>query len=226
VLYEDNHLLAVVKPPGLATMGAAAGNDSLVELARRYLKQKYAKPGNAYVGVVSRLDAVASGVLVLARTSKAAKRLAEQFRRRSVEKTYWAIVAGCVRPAQGSCDDWVRKDERRHRMSIVRSTAQGARQAILTFRRLEQLPAGSLLEIDLQTGRKHQIRVQLAHRGHPVLGDRKYGSATPFAAGIALLARRLKLVHPVRREALELIAPVPDSWLAYGVKDTPIPPAM
>jgi 23S rRNA pseudouridine1911/1915/1917 synthase len=217
VLYEDNHLLAVIKPPGLSTMGAAEGKISLLDLARRYVKQKYQKPGNVYLGVVSRLDALATGVVLLARTSKAAQRLSKQFRERDVEKTYWAIVAGRISPQSGSCVDWVRKDEQRRRMRIASPGAAGTKRAELQYRVLRPIAGGSLLEINLVTGRKHQIRLQLAHRGHPIWGDRKYGSTTKFPEGIALLARRLVLIHPVRKEPLELVAPVPRSWREHGV---------
>jgi 23S rRNA pseudouridine1911/1915/1917 synthase len=217
VLHEDNHVLAVVKPPEMPTMGAMPGKTSLVDLARQYLKQKYHKPGNVYVGVVSRLDAPVSGVVVLARTSKAAARLARQFREHSVEKTYWAIVFGRVVPSQGEWVDWVRKDESLRRMRVVQSGTPGAKEAKLAFRVTRRVPAGSLVEIDLLTGRKHQIRLQLAHRGHPVLGDRKYGSDREFPVGIALLARRLKFDHPVRSESLELVAPIPRHWRGFGV---------
>ena len=219
VLYEDNHLLAVVKPPGLSTMGAAAGKTSLLDLARRYVKQKYRKPGNVYLGVVSRLDALATGVVLLARTSKAAQRLSKQFRERDIEKTYWAIAGGQVSPENDECVDWIRKDEQRQRMRIASARAADAKRAELEYRVLRHISGGSLLAINLLTGRKHQIRLQLAHRGHPIWGDRKYGSRQKFPVGIALLARRLALVHPVRGEPLELVAPVPQTWWGYGVTE-------
>jgi 23S rRNA pseudouridine1911/1915/1917 synthase len=219
VLYEDNHLLAVIKPPGLSTMGAAAGKTSLLDLARRYVKQKYHKPGNVYLGVVSRLDAVATGVVLLARTSKAARRLSKQYREQDVEKTYWAIVGGRVSPENDKCVDWVRKDEQRQRMRIASPPTADAKRAELEYRAVRHILGGSLLEINLVTGRKHQIRLQLAHRGHPIWGDRKYGSKKEFPVGIALLARRLELVHPVGKEPLELVAPVPQTWRGYGITE-------
>lgn len=219
VLYEDNHLLALDKPAGLATMGAAAGRPSLWALAKQYIKQKYHKPGGVYLGTVSRLDAAVSGVVLFARTSKAAARLAEQFRSRSTQKLYWAIVEGLPAPT-AECVDWLIKDERLKRMRVVaaRATAEHGRaqQAELAYRRLRQTAAGWLLEIDLRTGRKHQIRVQLSHRGLTILGDRKYGSRGPFTAGIALHARQLEFTHPTRRERLTLTAPVPPAWRKLG----------
>jgi len=217
ILYEDNHLLVISKPAGLATQGAAPGQTSVLDLARGYLKQKFDKPGNVYLGVVSRLDASATGVLVLARTSKAAARLAEQFRLGTVEKIYWAAVEGCPEPAQAECVDWIMKDERRQRMFVTRQSHPQARQARLCYRTLAKLVSGTLLEITLETGRKHQIRVQLADRGHPILGDAKYGATTNFPDGIALHARRLTLQHPVRKEPLVIQAPCPRSWRRYGI---------
>lgn len=217
VLYEDNHLLALAKPPGLATMGVAAGTPSLLEEARQYIKRKYAKPGNVYLGIVSRLDAPVTGVVVLARTSKAAARLTEQFRSGTVRKTYWAIVEQLPQPPAGRCVDWIRKDERHRRMHIAEPREPGAQEARLTYRTLRRLPVGALVEVQLDTGRKHQIRLQLSHRGWPIVGDRKYGATIPFGDGIALHARELAFVHPVRRSEVSLTAPLPPSWQKFGV---------
>jgi 23S rRNA pseudouridine1911/1915/1917 synthase len=211
VLWEDNHLLVVNKPAGLATMGVSSDRPSVVELAKRYLKERYHKPGNVYVGVVSRLDTVVSGVLVLARTSKAAARLNRQFAGRSVRKTYWAVVWGDVLPESDHWVDWMAKNERRRRMEVVAPGA-GARQAQLEYRVLGRSERYQLVEVELITGRKHQIRCQLADHGYPVVGDRKYGSTLRFARGIALHARRLELEHPVRRQPVHFQAPLPASW--------------
>ena len=217
VLYEDNHLLAVAKSAGLATMGAPAGTPSLLEAARQYVKQRYQKPGNVYLGVVSRLDAPVTGLVLFARTSKAAARLNTQFRTREVEKTYWALVEGRIEPAAGSCADHLAEDPRHRRMWIVGPQQPGAKEARLAYRRLALLGGCSLVAVALETGRKHQIRVQLADRGFPVLGDRKYGSTAPFPAGIALHARRLAFRHPVGGQPLDLTAPLPPPWRALGV---------
>ena len=212
VLYEDNHLLAANKPPGLPTMGTPGGTETLLTLAKQYVGQKYHKPGNVYLGVVSRLDAPVTGVVLLARTSKAANRLTEQFRTHRVEKIYWALVEGVLRPDECTLVDWLGQDERHRCMHVVGPTEPGAKQAELSYRRLAVLGGDTLLEVRLATGRKHQIRLQLAHRGHPILGDRKYGSRQGFAAGIALHARRLRVIHPVKGEPIELIAPIPSAW--------------
>ena len=133
-----------------------------------------------------------------------------------MEKIYWALVEGEIDPARGECRDWVVHDERHRRVRIA-APAPEAKQASLRYRRLSQTAGASLLEVELDTGRKHQIRVQLAHRGHPIVGDRKYGSVRPFAAGIALHARRLAIAHPVRGEPLAFEAPLPRSWAAFGL---------
>lgn len=216
VIYEDNHLLALNKPPGIATQGAEAGRPSLLHLARHYIKQKYRKPGNVYLGTVSRLDAAVSGVVVFARTSKAAARLSEQFRRHTVRKVYWAVVSG--EPAAGAtCTDWLVKDESRQRMQVADEGTAGTQFARLSYRRIQRLSAGWLLEIALETGRKHQIRCQLAARRLPILGDRKYGSRQFFSEGIALHARMLQLVHPTRDETFSLEADPPVSWGRLGL---------
>jgi 23S rRNA pseudouridine1911/1915/1917 synthase len=215
VLYEDNHLLVVNKPAGLPTMGVAPQRPSLLAVAKDYVKTRYNKPGNVYLGILSRLDAPVTGVVLLARTSKAARRLTEQFRDRTVEKIYWALVEGNVRPVEGHCEDWLARDERHRRMHVVGRTIRGAQQARLSYRRLAAGRGSSLLEVILETGRKHQIRLQLAERGHPVLGDRKYGSRRPWPAGIALHARRLVVKHPIGGAPIAFEAPPPKSWADF-----------
>lgn len=217
ILYEDNHLLAVNKPPGLPTIGASARETSLVALAKQYIKRRYRKPGNVYLGVMSRLDAGTSGVVVLARTSKAAARLTEQFRSRAVQKTYWAIVSGRPEVPQGELVDWVVKDEPKRRMAIAQADTSGAKEARLRYQVLGELPGGSLLEIELLTGRKHQIRLQLAARGWALWGETKYARGKPFDRAIALHARRLVIEHPVRKTPLELTAPTGPAWRALGI---------
>jgi 23S rRNA pseudouridine1911/1915/1917 synthase len=231
ILYEDNHLLAVSKPAGLATMGVSNCKPSLFLLVKDYIKRKYNKPGNVYLGVMSRLDALVTGVVLFARTSKAAARLTEQFRTHAVEKTYWAVIEGRLEPVAGCFTDYIGKDESHHRMRIVGPGLPGAKLANLTYRKLSDIqgraPTGavqsmvgwSLVEITLETGRKHQIRLQFAHHGHPILGDRKYGGRQSFPLGIALHARRLVIEHPVKREQITLEAPLTDAWYRWGVSE-------
>lgn len=217
VLFEDNHLLVVNKPAGIATMGVTEDEPSVAKLAKEYLKQKYNKPGNVYLGVVSRIDALVSGVLVFARTSKAAARLSEQFRERETSKIYWAVVEQLPRGQARELTHWVKKDERLQRMVVTAANAEGAQQAQLIYRPLQKVAGGELLEVELLTGRKHQIRLQLATVGAPILGDRKYGSEKHFAHGIALHSRKLTIAHPVKKEPLEFIAPLPAAWNKLGI---------
>jgi 23S rRNA pseudouridine1911/1915/1917 synthase len=217
VLYEDNHLLIVNKPAMLPTMGVPDDRQSLIQLAKEYIKRKYSKPGNVYLGIVSRLDAPVTGIVVMARTSKAAARLSAQFRDRHVQKIYWSLVTGVPSPREGSCHHWLRKDERHRRVHVTQADLDTAQEARLQYRVLEQVKGDlSLVEVQLETGRKHQIRVQLAAIGHPICGDRKYGSQSAFPDGIALHARRLILEHPVRRQPLEIEAALPASWAQFS----------
>lgn len=221
VLFEDNHLLVVNKPAGLATMGVSEDEPSLWRVCREYIRRKYQKPGNVYLGVVSRVDRLVTGVVVFARTSKAASRLAEQFREGAVDKTYWALLERPPNPPAGSCEDWVYKNESRQRMEVARkpgarSSAVGDSSALgqlarLSYQTLASDQGATLVEVQLETGRKHQIRLQLGSRGWPVIGDQKYG-ARAGGESIALHARRLRLQHPVRRESLEFVAPLPPAW--------------
>lgn len=212
ILYEDNHLLAVNKPAMLPTMGVAADRPSLLATAKEWLRIRYEKPGNVYLGVVSRLDAPVTGVTLLAKTSKAAARLTEAFRTRKVEKVYWAVIDGLADPPSGSLEHHLRHDDRHRRVHVTHANCPDAKIARLGYRTLAALQDLSLLEVQLETGRKHQIRVQLAKAIRPVVGDRKYGSELELRSGIALHARRLVLQHPVRREPLEIAAPLPAVW--------------
>lgn len=214
ILYEDNHLLAAAKPPGISTQGEAAGVDSLWSLGCEYLKEKYHKPGNVYLGVISRLDKPVSGVVLFARTSKAAKRLNEQMRQREPDKRYWAVVAGKPTPSEGTWEDWIAPHSSEPKMMVGRSSA--AKFGRLHYRTLETQGKFSLLEIHLETGRKHQIRVQLASRNLPIVGDRKYGSRIAFGEALALHARSLAVEHPVQHTPLRLEANVPDTWKRWN----------
>lgn len=219
VLYEDNHVLALSKPARLPTMGVPENEPSLLKLAKLWVKERYAKPGNVYLGVVSRLDAPVTGVVLFARTSKAANRLTQQFRSREVEKVYWAITEGLLVPREGRLVHWLVAHGRHRRMQIVGPSVEGAKEAALSYRQMQVLGSNSLLEVHLETGRKHQIRIQLADGGHPILGDRKYGAHRTFPLGIALHSRRITFHHPVRDERMTIEAPVPEIWAQYGVSD-------
>ncbi len=217
ILYEDNHLLVVNKPAGIATMGAESG-PTVHWMAAEYLKRACNKPGRAFVGVVSRLDSMTTGVLVLARTSKAASRLSAQFANKSdtnLSKIYLAVVAGQLDQPRGDLVDFVRKDDAARRMRVVASSAAGAQRAGLRYFTLGARDDVSLLAVQLLSGRKHQIRVQLAERGNAVVGDRKYGSRLAFPAGVALHSWRLQISHPTKRESMWFEAGPPQSWKQF-----------
>ena len=222
VIFEDNHLLVINKPPLIATMGAQPGAPSLLIEAKKYLKRKYNKPGNVYLGVVSRLDAFVSGAIVFARTSKSASRLSDQFRRRKITKQYRAIVPGGILSNEGVLENWIFKDDASHRMRCTNDAqhpeAKLGRLAYEVVGR-EKNAEFELLKIELETGRKHQIRVQLSHAGSPIVGDRKYGSRDPFAQGIALHCYQLGFEHPTLKKPMEFTVDPPQHWslLKFGV---------
>lgn len=209
VLYEDNHLLVVNKPAGQLVQGDQTGRGTLLEEAKGWLKEKYNKPGNVFLGLVHRLDRPASGVVVLARTTKAASRLSEEIRSRRPRKTYWAQVAGEV-PLQGQFVDQLERDQFTSRVVA----APAGKEARLSYKRLNYKDGISLVEIALETGRHHQIRVQFSHRGFPILGDRRYGSKLTFGKeAIALHAREMILRHPILREEMSFVAAPDGPWL-------------
>jgi 23S rRNA pseudouridine1911/1915/1917 synthase len=217
VLFEDNHCLAVNKPAGLLSQGDSSGDRSLVEVATSYLKTRYNKPGNVYVGLLHRLDRPTSGVVLLAKTSKAAARLSDQFRTGTIAKVYWAIVEGKPREHEGEWIDLLEKDTQQNRSGVVFEDSSTSKEARVAYRVLEQRRSFTRLELRPATGRSHQLRVQLAMRGLPIVGDRKYGSMSPLKAldghfRIALHARQLAFTHPTRREAISVDAPVPADW--------------
>jgi 23S rRNA pseudouridine1911/1915/1917 synthase len=215
ILYEDNHLLVVDKPAQLATMGVSGDAESLVGILKQYLRKKYDKPGNVYLGVVSRLDSLVTGVIVIARTSKAADRLNRQFHSRSCSKTYLAIIPQVEKfPESGRLEHYLRKNEAIQRMVVVKGNESqpGAQVASLRFQTLGQSDGKRLVQIELETGRKHQIRVQFSAMGCPIVGDRKYGSIIKFPVGIALHSRRLQIQHPTTKAPLLFEAPPPQYW--------------
>lgn len=213
VLHEDNHLLVVYKPPGLLSQGDATGDVSVLDVARAYLKRRYAKPGNVYVATVHRLDRPVGGVMALARTTKAASRLTQQFRERTVQKVYRAAVEGVLAEPHGVLRHRLVKDHEQRFVSATEAEGPGSKEAELAYRRLETGEGMSLLEVELHTGRSHQIRVQFAESGHPIVGDTKYGSRTRFPdRSIALQAYSLTVDHPTRSERLTFTLPVRHVW--------------
>ena len=212
ILYEDNHCLAIAKPSGVPSAHFQGDEVTLDRVVKEYLKDKYKKPGKVFLGIVHRLDKPVSGVLLFARTSKSAARISEQFREGTVEKVYWAIVEGPVQRDAGSLEDWLRKNPDTHRVDVLEPNTPGARQSLLHFQRRGMHNDLTWLEIRPQTGRTHQLRVQLAHHGHPIYGDARYGSVRTFGQGIALHAHSLTFLHPVRYEPITLTAELPREW--------------
>jgi 23S rRNA pseudouridine1911/1915/1917 synthase len=224
ILFEDNHCVAVSKPAPLLTQGVPPGIPTLEAMVKAYLKERYHKPGNVYLGIPHRLDRPVSGVVLFARNTKAARRLAEQFQNRQVRKVYWAVVepnlCGENPPAEAVWEDWLLKVKEQARSESMTAQTPGARRAVLRYRRLHEGSEGALLEIEPETGRMHQIRVQAASRGWPVRGDVQYGSRLPFGPPaelprdriIALHARSLTFLHPIRYEPLTVTAPLPQAW--------------
>lgn len=175
IVYEDNHLLVVVKPPNLPVMADSSGDPDFQSLLKAFLKERDAKPGNVFLGLVHRLDRPVGGVMVFAKTSKAASRLSAQIRERTTGKEYLAVVRGEPVPAEARLQDYLLKDERTRNVRVVDASVSGARQAVLHYRVLKAQPPLSLLWVRIETGRAHQIRVQLASRGTPIVGDQRYG---------------------------------------------------
>ena len=211
VFYSDNHLLAVYKPAGLLVQGDKSGDVCLLELAKQWIKQRYRKPGNVFLGLVHRLDRPVAGVMMFARTSKAAARLSEQIRSSSVRKVYLAVVEGKIPPPSAHLFHHIeRLGKHSH---IVHRQTPTSREARLSYRLLDSAGSRSLLEVELETGRRHQIRLQLAHIGCPIIGDCRYGASAPLGARqIALFARQLTIAHPTRRDPLTFCAPLPEGW--------------
>jgi 23S rRNA pseudouridine1911/1915/1917 synthase len=228
ILYEDSDLFIVAKPAGLLTQ-APLGIDSLEVRIKRFLQQRNSIPGDVYLGVPHRLDRPVSGAIMFTKSVAAARRMSRQFESRRVEKTYWALVengaAGAIEPSEGTWTDYLQKIEGEPRTVVVEPGDPVGRIAILHYRVIQSLAERTLLEITLETGRTHQIRIQCASRGHPVLGDELYGSRQPFGPWsadererlIALHARRLRVWQHPLKQYIEVVAPLPEYWRAAGV---------
>lgn len=219
VLYEDNHLMVVNKEPGEIVQGDKTGDEPLVETLKRWLKEKYGKPGNVFLGVVHRLDRPVGGVVVLAKTSKALTRLNEMFRKGEVHKTYWALTRNKPTLPAARLVNWITTVEKTNKSTAHARPVAGAKEAALSYAHRASSDRYHLLEVNLETGRKHQIRVQLSAAGMPVKGDLKYGDKRSNPDGsISLLARRIRFEHPVSHEMIDITAPLPSDklWQAFS----------
>lgn len=214
VIYEDNHIIIVNKSPGEIVQGDKTGDTPLVEIVRQYIKETYAKPGNVFCGVAHRIDRPVGGLVVFAKTSKALTRLNDMFRNNEIHKTYWAIVQGRPKQPEAHLTHYITSVERNNKSYASLRPKEGAARSELIYRTLAEGENYSLLEINLITGRKHQIRVQLSTTGTPIKGDLKYGARRSNPDGsISLLARSIRFVHPVSKKEIYVEAPVPDDKL-------------
>lgn len=214
VLHEDNHVIVVNKKSSDIVQGDKTGDETLADKIKAYLKIKYQKPGNVFCGVVHRLDRPTSGALVFARTSKGLSRLNEQFRDKSTKKIYWAIVEGSPDKEEGTLIHYLKKNEKQNKSYASLNESPGTKKAILRYKLLLKSDRYSLLEVELETGRHHQIRVQLASIGSIIKGDLKYGAKRSNRDGsISLHARSITFSHPTSKESITVVAPVPDDKL-------------
>lgn len=212
VLHEDNHLLAVNKAAGVLVQGDETGDVPLVDLCKKYIKEKYNKPGEVFLGVVHRLDRPVSGVVVLARTSKALERMNELFRDRQTKKIYWAIVKNKPKEESGTLIHWLVKNEKTNKVTAFAKENKDGQRSELNYKLVKQQSGFYLLEVNPITGRPHQIRVQLASMGCTIVGDLKYGYEKANGdKSICLHARRLTFIHPVKKETISIEAPLPNN---------------
>ena len=209
-LYEDNHVIIVYKESGEIVQSDKTGDTPLSDIVKAYLKEKYQKPGNVFLGVVHRLDRPVSGLVIFARTSKALSRLNEMFRVGDIHKTYWAITQSAPSENEGELEHWLVRNERQNKSYAYTREVPGSKRAVLRYRQLAQGEHYSLLEVTLLTGRHHQIRCQLAAMGCPIKGDLKYGAHRSNPDGsISLMSRRVEFLHPVSKQAISVEAPLP-----------------
>ncbi|MDY3363605.1 RluA family pseudouridine synthase [Riemerella anatipestifer] len=210
ILYEDNHLLVINKKAGQLVQGDKTGDVSLLELIKDFIKSRDNKPGNVFLGLVHRIDRPTSGLVIYAKTSKALTRLTQMIKNREIKKTYWAIVPKeMISPSQ-KLVHYLKKNEKNNKAIIFTKPTEGAKQAILSYNLILSLDNYLLLEVDLETGRHHQIRAQLSKIGVPIKGDLKYGAPRSNSdGGISLHARKLDFIHPVSKEKITIVAPAP-----------------
>ena len=217
VVYEDNHIIVVNKTASEIVQADKTGDTPLSETVKQYLKEKYQKPGNVFLGVTHRLDRPVSGLVIFAKTSKALTRLNEMFRAGEVKKTYWAVVKNAPKESEGELVHFLVRNEKQNKSYAYDKEVPNSKKAVLDYRLIGRSENYYLLEVDLKTGRHHQIRCQLAKMGCPIKGDLKYGSPRSNPDGsICLHSRRVRFVHPVSKELIELKAPLPEGNLWKG----------
>ena len=220
VLYEDNHLIIVNKQVGDIVQGDKTGDEPLSDVVKAYIKDKYNKPGNVFLGVVHRLDRPTSGIVAFARTSKALSRLNSLFRNKEVTKTYWAIVKNKPEDNEATLIHWLKKNPKNNKSSAYTSEIRDSKKAVLHYKVIKSLQNYHLLEVNLETGRHHQIRCQLAYIGSPIKGDLKYGfDRSNKDAGIHLHAWHITFIHPVSKESVSVTAPTPSDPLWDACSD-------
>lgn len=214
VIYEDNHIIVVNKSSGEIVQGDKTGDKTLADTVKGYIKERYAKPGAVFLGVVHRLDRPVWGLVVFAKTSKALSRLNEMFRNGDVHKTYWAVTQNAPAEPEGTLTDWIKRNEKQNKSYVYSREVAGSKKAVLHYRAIGRSDRYTLVEVDLMTGRHHQIRCQLANIGCPIKGDLKYGARRSNPDGsISLLARKIEFVHPVSKRQISVEAPLPEGRL-------------
>lgn len=219
VVYEDNHIIIVSKRSGEIVQGDKTGDRTLSDDVKQYIKEKYAKPGNVFLGVVHRLDRPVWGLVVFAKTSKALSRLNDMFRTGDVHKTYWAITQNCPAEPEATLTDWIRRNEKQNKSYAYDREVPNSKKAMLHYKVIGRSDNYTLVEVNLMTGRHHQIRCQLSNIGCPIKGDLKYGARRSNPDGsISLLARRIEFVHPVSKEHITVEAPLPDDKLWHEMR--------
>ena len=212
IVFEDNHLLVINKKAGQLVQGDKTGDLSLLDLIKNFIKVRDQKPGNVFLGLVHRIDRPTSGLVIYAKTSKALSRLTQMVKNREIKKTYWAVVPKTEIPKKQRLINYLQKNEKNNKATVFPKATEGAKEAILNYEIIKILDNFQLLEVDLETGRHHQIRAQLAKIGVPTKGDLKYGSARSNPdGGIHLHARQLEFIHPVTKENIKITAPVPQN---------------
>lgn len=221
IVFEDNHIIVINKKAGQLVQGDKTGDESLLELIKNFIKKRDEKPGNVFLGLVHRIDRPTSGLVIYAKTSKALSRLTQMVKNREIKKTYWALVAKEMIPSSQKLVHYLKKNEKNNKAIVFPKVTEGAKEAILTYTIIKVLDNYQLLEVDLETGRHHQIRAQLSKIGIPIKGDLKYGAPRSNPdGGISLHARKLNFIHPVTKEEIEIVAPLPKNDKVWQACET------